>query len=92
MYSKKYTLDKVEEFGRHNPLYDGVEGSLCYPAYLHVGERGWFLYERINASYSTPHRVHTSIVKDVEYLDNQIILTTENTRFTFNVVREGKDE
>lgn len=87
MHSKKYILDKIEEFGKHNPLYEGVEGSICYLAYLHVGERGWFLYHRGNVFRSDiPHRVHTSIVKSVEYLDDQVILTTENSRFIFKVV------
>ena len=90
MYSKKYTLDKIEEFGRHNPLYNGVEGSLCYLAYLPVGGRGWFLYHRADVFRSDiPHRVHTSIIKDVEYTDKQVIVTTQNTRFIFNVIGEG---
>lgn len=89
MHSKKYILDKIEEFGKHNPLYEGVESSLCYLAYLHVGERGWFLYHRGNVFRSDiPHRVHTTTVEDVEYTDNQVIVTTQNTRFIFKVIGE----
>ena len=85
MYNKKYRLDKVEEFNRHNPIYDDAEGCTCYLAYLNVGERGWFLYEE-NDWFSTPHRIHTSIVKDVEYNDNQVVVETQNTRLTFGLI------
>lgn len=89
MYSKKYRLDKVEEFNAHNLMYEGIEGSLCYLAYLHVGERGWFLYHRGDVFRNDiPHRVHTTIVEDVEYTDNQVIVTTLNTRFTFTAITE----
>ena len=40
MYNKKYYLDKVEEFNEHNPIYEDIEGNVCYLAYLNVGERG----------------------------------------------------
>jgi hypothetical protein len=39
MHSKKYIIEKIEEFGRHNSLYDDVEGDTCYLAYLKAGER-----------------------------------------------------
>lgn len=84
MHSKKYKLVKIEELRRHNPLYDGIEGRACYLAYLKVGERGWILYQKND--YDWPHRIHTSIVKDVNYTrGNQVIVTTQNTRFTFEV-------
>lgn len=84
MYSKKYILKKIEELRRHNPLYDGIEGRICYLAYLKVGERGWILHEE--HEYLWPHRIHTSVVQKVDYThDNRVIVTTENTRFTFEV-------
>ena len=83
MYSKKYNLEKIEEFGRHNHAYDDMKGCVCYPVYFNVGERGWFLYETNEQYASWPHRVNTSVVKDVIYRDNQIIVTTQNTQFTF---------
>ena len=83
MYSNKYYLESVEEFNQHNPVYTDMVGATCYLAYFRVGERGWFLYE-LNDWFARPHRVHTSLVKDVEYLDNgQVIVTTQNTKFTF---------
>lgn len=94
MYSKKYYLDKVEEFNIHNPMYEGIEGSVCYLAYLKVGERGWFLYQR-NTQFgdNIPHRVHTTRIREVEYKDDLVIVTTRNTRFTFRMVGEvEKDE
>lgn len=92
MYDKKYRLTKIEEFGRHNHLYDDIEGSRCYLAYLNVGERGWFLYERMTDDYwHIPLRVHTSTVKDVDYSqEGKVILTTENTRFTFEEIVDTK--
>ena len=88
MYSKKYRLDKIEEFNRHNPIYDDIEGSICYLAYLKVGERGWILKEDKDR-FDIPHRMHTTEVTDVEYTrGNQVIVTTRNTKFTFSIVEE----
>ena len=84
MYSKKYIIKKIEELRRHNPLYDDVEGSICYLAYLKVGERGWFLHHK--GEYDWPHRIHTSIVQEVLHEGNQVTVMTENTRFTFEEI------
>ena len=82
MYNKKYTLEKIEEFNGHNPVYEDMEGCTCYLAYLNPGERGWFLYETFFGQMT--HRVHTSVIKDVQYTrGNQVIVTTNNTRLTF---------
>ena len=86
MYNKKYRLEKVEEFNEHNHIYDDIGDSTCYPAYFNVGERGWFLYE--DDWFGTAHRIHTSTVNDVEYNDNQVIVTTRNTRLTFTLIDE----
>lgn len=92
MYNKKYRLEKIEEFNRHNPIYENMEGSVCYLAYLNVGERGWFLCDYENDWFAVakyPHRVHTSVIKDVQYTrGNLVIVTTQNTRFTFRVITE----
>ena len=87
MYNKKYIIEKIEEFNNHNPLYDDIEGHICYLAYLNVGERGWFLHET-NDWFASAHRVHTSVIKKVEYLDNKIIVETQNTRLTFKLISE----
>lgn len=87
MYNRKYRLDKVEEFNGHNPIYEYAEGCVCYPAYLNVGERGWFLYEG-NDLFNTPHRIHTSTVKSVGYNDNEIVVETQNTRLTFVLISD----
>lgn len=89
MYSNKYRFEKIEEFNHHNPIYDGMEGRICYPAYLKVGERGWLLYENEVDDWMpviVPHRIHTSTIKNVEYKYKHLIVTTENTRFTLRVV------
>ena len=94
MYNKKYVLEKIEEFGEHNSIYDDIEGNICYPAYFNVGERGWFLSIEDRGWGEYAHRIHTSTVKDVEYFDNMeyendsIVVTTRNTRLTFTLIEE----
>lgn len=86
MYSKKYCIEKIEEFNHHNPIYDGVEGRIAYPAYFNVGERGWFLWFEDGWLKDFAHRIHTSIVKSVEYFDDYFIVVTQNTKFTFRLI------
>lgn len=86
MYNKKYRIEKIEEFNKHNPVYDGVEGATCYLAYLNVGERGWFLYIEDSGWYEYAHRIHTSVIKSVEYFYDGIVVETQNTRFTFRLI------
>jgi hypothetical protein len=87
MYNKRYLLEKIEEFNGHNPIYENVEGAVCYPAYFNVGERGWFLYIENIPWGEYAHRINTSIIKDVVYTrGNQIIVTTQNTKFTFTAI------
>lgn len=38
MYNKKYHIEKIEELNKPNPIYESMEGSLCYPAYFNIGE------------------------------------------------------
>ena len=84
MYNKKYILKNIEELKRHNPIYENIEGDTCYLAYLKIGERGWFLHHK--SEYDWPHRIHTSVVQKVDYTrGNQVIVMTENTKFTFEV-------
>lgn len=89
MYSKKYILNKVDEFGGHNPTYDNKLGCICYPAYLRVGERGWLLceYQKEDEWMAYPHRLHTSIIKNVEYFrDGRIVIETKHTRLTLKEI------
>lgn len=89
MYSKKYRLEEVEEFHYHNPIYEDAKGCTCYPAYLKVGERGWLLCETDHYSGAVPHRLHTSVIQNVEYVIGDelgIVITTENTKFILRMV------
>lgn len=95
MYNKKYYLEDIKELNNHNPIYDDMVGETCYLAYLKVGERGWFLYE--DNDWLGCHRVHTSVIKNVEYssfIDDtgycceRIIVETQNTKFTFRLTVE----
>ena len=91
MYSNKHRFEKIEELNGHNPIYDGMEGRVCYPAYLKVGERGWLLYENEVDDWlpvMIPHRLHTSVIKNVIYNDDSIIVATENTILVLGVVKE----
>lgn len=84
MYSKKYRIEKIEEFNHHNPIYDEIEGLIAYPAYFDVGERGWFLFLRDGYA----NRIHTSVIQSVIYTDDTIILRTNNTKITFRLIDE----
>lgn len=93
MYSNKYILEKIDEFNHHNPIYDWMEGRISYPAYFNVGERGWFLVIENGVCNELAHRIHTSIVQGTIYIRdeniiNTIIVTTENTRFTFKLKKD----
>lgn len=92
MYDKKYRVTKIEEFGKHNYIYDGVEGNICYLAYLKVGERGWFLHESYMydlLDWAPVHRIHTSEIESVDYKeDGSVIVITQNTRFVFEICNE----
>lgn len=93
MYSNKFILEKIEEFNHHNSIYDWMEGRIAYPAYFNVGERGWFLVIEDLEFKEFAHRIHTSIIQRIIYIrDNEIIdsiiVTTENTRFTFKLKKD----
>lgn len=89
MYSKKYRIEKIEEFNKHNPIYENIEGRIAYPAYFNVGERGWFLYIEDLGFKEFAHRIHTSVIESVKYInDETIIVTTQNTKFTFTLILE----
>lgn len=90
MYSKKYRIEKIEEFNGHNSMYDNAPGCICYPAFLKIGERGWLLYEvKLEDEWiAWPHRLHLSVIQNVDYSANQIVITTENTRLTLTEVVE----
>ena len=83
MHNKKYIIEKIEEFNHHNLIYEGVEGRIAYPAYFNVGERGWFLWIEDWLVKEFAHRIHTSIIQSVEYINDVIIVETMNTRFVF---------
>ena len=91
MYNKKYILNKVEEFTYRNPVHTKMEGALCYLAYFNVKERGLFLYVQPDWYDLTPHRVQTSLVKEVQYIDDRVIVTTQNTRYTFKAITHVGD-
>ena len=90
MYDKKYKLEKIEEFNEHNYIYDDMEGNVCYLAYFKEGERGWFLHETngLESLFMSAHRIHTSPVESVEYLEDAVIVKTRNTRFTFRLISD----
>ena len=87
MYSKKYLITKVES-NKYNPLHEEVKNAICHPAYLNVGERGWILYRPNDWLYEfdVMHRLHTSIVNNVIYDEDQIIIETKNTKYVLELV------
>lgn len=90
MYNKKYIIEEIEELNHHNPIYEGVLGRIAYPAYFNVGERGWFLWIEDGWLREFAHRIHTSVIQRVEYVNDTIIVKTENTRFKFRLVKENE--
>lgn len=88
MYSKKYRITKVES-NKCNPLHEEVKDTICHPAYLNVGERGWILYRPDEFSgFDMANRLHTSIVNNITYEENQIIVETENTKYVLELIEE----
>ena len=86
MYNKKYRLTNIiTEI--YNPIHENVLNTICYLAYFNIGERGWFLY-RTNDWFDSVNRIHTSVVKDVEYTDNQVVVTTNNSKYVFELIDE----
>lgn len=91
MYDKKFRLIRITK-DDYNSLphsrrhfYGNMSGRLCYLGFFKIGERGWFLCEN-GDEFDPVHRIHTSVVKDVKYEENgNIIVTTENTVYTFEV-------
>ena len=86
MYSKKYRLTNIIT-ELYNPIHDDLPNKVCYLAYLNKGERGWFLYQP-NSWFDKANRIHTSVIKEVEYTDNRVIVTTQNTKYVFELIKE----
>lgn len=85
MYNKKYNLREINELRKPNPMHEEILNTTCYLAYLNQGERGWFLCD-MNDMFGGIHRIHTSIIKSVEYNDTEIVVTTENTVYIFTEI------
>lgn len=79
MFNKKYQLVDIVSKKKDVQLHKDALNQICYPAYFVVGESGFFV---CCLTYAT-HTIKTSLVKNVEYNDNKIVVTTENTRYTF---------
>lgn len=86
VYSKKYVIETIKECREHNPAYENLVGGYCFPAYLKIGCRGWLLCVANNSWDLTPHRLHTSIIKDIKYTEDALIIKSENTEI---VLREA---
>lgn len=92
MYSKKYKAIEINSKD-YNVVHQEVLGKVCYLAYFKTGEKGWFLYEPSEMFFPTPvHRIHTSFVNDVDYSQpNKVIVTTNNTTYTFEEITEDSE-
>ena len=85
MYNKKYCLTQIIELRNPNPMHEEILDTTCYLAYLNPGERGWFLCD-MDDMFGGVHRIHTSVIKDVEYKDDNVVVSTQNTRYTFKEI------
>ena len=65
-----------------NPLHQEIVGRLCWLDILELGKFGWFTVEMDDGC---PHRICTSIIKNISVTDdiNDITLTTNNSVYTF---------
>lgn len=89
VYNRKYKLIRIETM-KHNDIHDFIKNKVCYLAYLNPGERGWFLCDTEDF-YNPVHRVHTSIIKSVDFDGPHVVVKTENTEYTFELIfRRGK--
>lgn len=88
-YDIKFKCASVQQIhNTHNPCPSHLDGSVCYPAYLKQGERGWILFENYEM-FGEPmsvHRFHTSKIQELEYEQDKIIVHTENSIYTLEVV------
>ena len=82
MYDKQYRIENIQELTRHNYLHKEVMNRICYPAYLKVGERGWLLWE----DEFHMQKLHTSIIEDLKYEDDRIVITTRNSVYILRVI------
>jgi len=72
----------------YNPIHDIVQGSPAVILEARVGERAWFAYKLEEDEFHPWHRVHTSLVENIEELVDKIVLNTENTKYSFVRVKE----
>ena len=87
MFGHKYTLDSIEELGRHNPLHETILGKVCFLSYFRRKERGCFLVDTEDEFGFLPHRIITLPVVYVSVTDDEgVIVETEDTRYTFAVI------
>ena len=92
MYNKKYRLIEIDRPDENKNVCDDMKNSICYLAYLKVGERGWFLYEADDPIVPV-HRIHTSVIKDVQYTrGNRVVVMTENTKYVFEVILDDNND
>lgn len=84
MYNRKYKLTGLDS-RRNTYVHTECLHKVCYLAYFNDGERGWFLCDVDDGTEHPVHRIHTSKVRSVKYLDggNKVIVNTENTNYEF---------
>lgn len=91
MFNKKYRLIEVES-PNGSDVHRECLGKVCYLAYFNIGERGWFLCDT-EESFNPVHRIHTSNVRYVQHLrGNRVVVLTENTKYVFEVILDGKED
>lgn len=84
MYSRKYRLTNINS-RRGTCVHAECLDKVCYLAFFKTGERGWFLCDVEDGTKYPVHRIHTSNVQSVKYLDNGnvVLVSTDNTDYEF---------
>lgn len=94
-YNVKYRVVKIKNKNTRRYIHDEIEGSVCYPAYLNIGERGWLLYCITNHEdvFSPVQKLHTSKIKCVIYSDEEhsITIETKNTIYYLEVITNEQE-
>lgn len=74
--------------GKHNLYHDEMRGSIASVVSAEIGDGAVIRY--IPEYDNRPHYVTTSTVKSVEEGDNSLVIETNNTIYTLQVVTEAE--
>ena len=73
----------------NNPIHDLLINRTCFPAFFKPGEIGWFMvFGHDSCTEMWPDDIHTSVVKEVNFNDSDLVVVTNNSTYTFREINE----